>query len=388
MLSKGINMDKPTYEELEDKIRNLEKKLETQSVYGPGLNAGEEKPTSVLVIDDDDSVRSSLSSYLEDAGYLPFTASDGQQGIIVFEKENIDLILVDLRMPEMDGYDVIKHIHKESPQTPLIVVSGASGIQDAIDTMKIGAWDYLVKPIREMSTLVHAIEKALDLSHALNEKYKAEKLLIQSEEKYSKLIETTSSGFWQVDKNEITTEVNHALCEMLGYTQEEMIGKPASGFVALQDKSIFGRILSNPTDSSSKSFTIILRTKNGDDLHGLFDTALTFDNKNEISGAFAFVSDFTENKKNHQLAIVIETAGAICHELHQPMQTILGYVEQILLDISEKDKNYEFVTIIKESIDRMTKITNKLSNITDHETKEYVDKIIVDIAKTNSTEQN
>ncbi|MCK5311945.1 MAG: response regulator [Desulfobacteraceae bacterium] len=380
-------MGKPTYEELEDKIRNLEKKLQIQSTTLPKLNVETEKPASILIIDDDDSVRSSLSSYLEDAGYLPFTACDGKKGIEAFEQENIDLILVDLRMPEMDGYDVIKHIYKESPQTPLIVVSGASGIQDAIETMKIGAWDYLVKPIREMSTLVHSIEKALDHSHALNEKQQAEQLLVQSEEKYSKLIETTSSGFWQVDKNEITTEVNYALSEMLGYTSKQMIGKPASFFINKEQEKLFNGILSNPSGSSSKSFDIVLRTKNGKELNALFDTALTFDNNNEISGAFAFVSDITESKKNHQLAIVIETAGAICHELHQPMQTIFGYVEHILLEMTEQDKNYEFVTIIKESIDRMTRITNKLSNITNHETKKYVDKIIVDIEKSSSEKE-
>ncbi len=374
-------MEKPSYADLEKTIHELELKLQEQDTPVISSDIQKKKNPSVLIIDDDDSVRSSLSSYLEDSNYKPFTACDGQQGIDTFTKEDIDLVLVDLRMPQMDGFDVIRHIHKISPNTPLIVVSGASGIQDAIETMKIGAWDYLVKPIKEMSVLIYAIERALNHSNILYEKQKAEQLLVKSEKIYSRLIETTSSGFWRVDKDQLTVEVNQAFCDMLGYTHEEMISKPASYFVNQKEKEIITKTLTDPEKSTSKQFGIILKTKQGDELHALFDTALIFDDNNKVSGAFAFVSNITEKIKNHQLKIAIETAGAICHELHQPMQTILGYVEVMLIEMSEQDKNFEFITIIKESIDRMNRITSKLSNITKYKTKKHVDKTIVDLEK-------
>ncbi|MCP3901733.1 MAG: hypothetical protein GY707_18645, partial [Desulfobacteraceae bacterium] len=121
-------------------------------------------------------------------------------------------------------------------------------------------------------------------------------------------------------------------------------------------------------------------------LYALFDATLVFDRNDEISGAFAFVSDITERKKNDQLTAAIETAGAICHELHQPMQTIFGSVELILLEMTEEDKAYEFATLIKESIDRMNKITNQLTSITKYKTKKHVDKTIVDLEKSTDPE--
>ncbi len=380
-------MDKPTYKELENKIRQLEKQLHIYDNTVSSMMKENEKPLSILIIDDDDPVRSSLSSYLEDSGFNALTATDGRKGIKIFEEQDIALVLVDLRMPEMDGYDVIKYIHRESPQTPVIVISGASGIQDAIEAMKIGAWDYLVKPIREMSTLIHSIERSFERSQILKEKHKAEQLLTQSEEKYSKLVETTSSGFWQVDKNEITTGVNQAFCKMLGYTSEQMIGKSAQ-LLADQSKAgkIFNAILEESSTIDSHNFDITLKTKEGNQLHALLDATLVFDRNNEISGAFAFVSDITERKKNDQLTTAVETAGAICHELHQPMQTIFGSVELLLLEMSEKDKTYEFATIIKESIDRMNKITNQLASITKYKTKKHIDKIIVDLEKSSGSE--
>jgi PAS domain S-box-containing protein len=379
-------MGKPSYEELESKIRQLETQLKKQSISVSMVTKESGKQRSVLIIDDDDSVRSSLSSYLEDSGFASLTASDGKQGIKIFEPESIDLVLVDLRMPEMDGYDVIKHIHSVSPYTPLIVISGASGIQDAIETMKIGAWDYLVKPIREMSTLVHSIERALKHAQVLTAKHKAEQLLVQSEERYSKLIETTSSGFWQVDKDGITTGVNPALCEMLGVKSEYIIGKNAQDFVYKKSENVLKKILENSLDLKSKNFSVVLKTEKGDKFQALFEVTLAFDSNNQISGAFAFVSDITERNKDYQLTTAIETAGAICHELHQPMQTIYGSVELMLLEMKEKDKGYEFVTIIKESIDRMNKITNQLANITKYKTKKYIDKVIIDLEKSSDSE--
>lgn len=117
---------------------------------------------TILVIDDEAAIRQSFRDYLEDMEYRILTAQDGRAGIELFQREKVDLVLVDLRMPEMDGLEVLAHISNKSPDTPLIVVTGASLIGDAVAALHRGAWDYLLKPIENISVLAHAVENGLE----------------------------------------------------------------------------------------------------------------------------------------------------------------------------------------------------------------------------------
>lgn len=116
----------------------------------------------ILTIDDEEAIRESFKSFLEDHGYQVSTAENGLIGLEVFKQEKPDLILVDLRMPTMDGLDVISNIKIISPDTPIIIVSGTGLLSDAIEAIKLGAWDYLTKPILDLSALNHSIEKAFE----------------------------------------------------------------------------------------------------------------------------------------------------------------------------------------------------------------------------------
>ncbi|UCE60999.1 MAG: response regulator [Phycisphaerales bacterium] len=87
-------------------------------------------PATVLTIENDDAVRSGISSYLEDRGYRILEAKTGRSGLELFRSEHPDVVLVDLRMPEVDGLEVLEVVTRESPDTPAIVVSGAAAITD------------------------------------------------------------------------------------------------------------------------------------------------------------------------------------------------------------------------------------------------------------------
>lgn len=103
--------------------------------------------TTILVVDDQASVRQLLQEYLSEHGFRVITASDGQSALYMARHENPDLILLDLMMPRMDGYQFIKRFRQER-QTPIIIVTAREEESDAVLGLELGADDYVVKPFR------------------------------------------------------------------------------------------------------------------------------------------------------------------------------------------------------------------------------------------------
>jgi len=123
----------------------------------------------ILVIDDEAIIRESMTAYLEDSGFLVCQASDGREGLAVFRREHPDLVMVDLRMPGIDGLEVLSTVLTESPDTPTLVVSGTGVIQDAIEALRMGALDFVTKPILDMAVLEHAAKTALERARLRSE---------------------------------------------------------------------------------------------------------------------------------------------------------------------------------------------------------------------------
>ncbi|MGB5984408.1 MAG: sigma 54-interacting transcriptional regulator [Desulfobacterales bacterium] len=117
---------------------------------------------TILVIDDEAIIRESMAAYLEDSGFTVLQAADGREGLDRFRRRHPDLVLVDLRMPEVDGLEVLAAIQAESPETPTLVVSGTGVLSDAIEALRHGAQDFLTKPILDMAVLEHAVANALE----------------------------------------------------------------------------------------------------------------------------------------------------------------------------------------------------------------------------------
>lgn len=125
---------------------------------------------SILTIEDEAAVRLSITNYLEDRDFRVIEAENGRIGLEMFRKESPDLVLVDLRMPEVDGLEVLAAVSDESPNTPIIVISGTGIIADAIESLHLGAWDYILKPIKDMAFLLHSVEKTLERARLIREK--------------------------------------------------------------------------------------------------------------------------------------------------------------------------------------------------------------------------
>ncbi len=116
----------------------------------------------LLIIDDEAMVRDSMEAYLEDSGYTVVAVNSGQAGLDVLETHEIDLILCDLRMPVLDGLQVLQKVKQRSENIPVIVVSGAGVMDDVVQALRLGASDYLVKPIIDMVMLEHSVQRNLE----------------------------------------------------------------------------------------------------------------------------------------------------------------------------------------------------------------------------------
>jgi len=148
--------------------------------------------------------------------------------------------------------------------------------------------------LREERNLINAIA---GLTGRIVERKQGEEALRESEEKYRTLLETTSEGCWMLNPELKTIEVNAALCKMLGYSQDEVIGKTPLEFVDDVNRKIFIEQTSKISVTAHRSYEITLKKKNGQDLPTYFNATTIRGESGEVLGAFAFITDITERKR-------------------------------------------------------------------------------------------
>jgi DNA-binding response OmpR family regulator len=127
-------------------------------------------PQTILVVDDQSSVRQLVQEYLTEQGFRVVTATDGQNAIYTARHEKPDLILLDIMMPRMDGYQFLRQFREEA-QTPVIIITAREEETDAVLGLDLGADDYVIKPfrMRELTARIHAVLRRMEDSPERNE---------------------------------------------------------------------------------------------------------------------------------------------------------------------------------------------------------------------------
>ena len=115
---------------------------------------------TILIVEDEQVLRESLAGLLEAEGYLVQQAPDGRAAHEMLLQGPVDVVLSDVRMPEMDGMTLLGHIRQLAPQTPVIMVTAYGTVDNAVEAMRAGAWDYLLKPV-QFDDLLLKIARAL-----------------------------------------------------------------------------------------------------------------------------------------------------------------------------------------------------------------------------------
>ena len=138
---------------------------------------------TILIADDEKGIRDSLQRLLEFESYAVQLASDGPSALEKVRERNVDLVLLDIKMPGMDGLEVLSHVHAEQPELPVVIISGHGTIQTAVEATRLGAFDFIEKPI-DADRILLVIRNGLEQRKLLRENITLKK----EAKRYTKII--------------------------------------------------------------------------------------------------------------------------------------------------------------------------------------------------------
>jgi PAS domain S-box-containing protein len=183
----------------------------------PSANQEEDaQPSRVLVLDDDQDLRKVLSHILAASGYEPLAVGTGQEALDSLADGRPDVALIDLRLDDMSGLDVLKAIKQRSPGTECILLTGHASKTSAIEAMNLEAYSYVQKPY-DMETLLLTIHRA-------REKQAAQRALRESEERYRRIFEHSPLGIVHFDAHGVVTDCNPKFAALMAASRGDLLG--------------------------------------------------------------------------------------------------------------------------------------------------------------------
>jgi|GEM_PF-635841 len=331
-------------------------------------NFEQDRPYKILTIDDETFIRQSIRTYLEDYGFIVFEAENGQEGIEVFQREQPDLVLLDLRMPEMDGLQVLDILGAKFPDTPLLVASGTGSMTSVVQALRLGAWDYIFKPIEDMEVLKHAIEKSLNQSRLRKEnrayQERLEELvqerslaLERSEQLYKAVFEYTGTAAIIIEPDDVISMVNSKFAQMVGIERGAIEGeKKWQEFVSDRDIDIMVNHLRagrdfRPENGSPFQYEVALADRSGKPKYVYVSLGLIPGTRRQV----ASLLDVTDKKEAEQrwqnlekqlrkaqkMEAIGTLAGGIAHDLNNILSPVMGYADMIMGDSDPDSRVFE-----------------------------------------------
>ncbi len=205
------------------------------------------KTGTILIVDDDAAILKLLEAKLSREGYSCVTANESQKALGLLRDNSVDVALIDVRMPGMDGIELTKSIKQVDPDLCVVMMTGYPEVDYAVDAMRSGAEDYIFKPfnldevsmsiqrsIQKRELIIQNREYQRDLERKVEEKTdeigRANKDLRETKEYLENLIESSVDGIVTTDKVGRITFASKGAQEMLGYTGEELVGRFAHEF--------------------------------------------------------------------------------------------------------------------------------------------------------------
>jgi len=327
--------------------------------------------TTVLVVDDEESIRHLMRMTLELDGYRVLTAEDGPSALELFEKEDPEVVLLDVRMPGMDGIEVLRRIKEANPDTEVIIITGHGDLDMAVDCLRKEASNFLTKPVDD-EILSLSLKRSLE-KLALKKKLKQytsnlETLVreanLELERAYQfreNLIENSPDAIVSVRKGGHIIIFNSAAEKLLGYKKEEVIGK-----MNIVDVYFFSGVAKQiMKDLRSDDFggrgilqkrEVVLRDKQGEQIPVYISAAILYDEGQEC-GSVGIFTDLREKQKlekqllrAEKLSSLGKLSAGIAHEINQPLTGVLTFAHLLLRKFKDDNQTRkDLETIVRET---------------------------------------
>ena len=229
----------------------------------------------LLIIDDNETARETLTALLANSGYQIYQANSGKEGIAVAEKVNPDVILLDVMMPEMDGYDVCRLLRKDPnlSETPIIMVTALDDRESRLAGLKAGADDFLSKPYDsvEMDIRLRGLKQVARFRHLREEREKLQEAysLLQKQNKELKLLSGKVIEIQELERRRLAMELHDDLGQLITGLKMTLENGIADQGTDKKDRFAEALVISNQLLKNVRELSLNLRPTMLDDL-GLF----------------------------------------------------------------------------------------------------------------------
>jgi PAS domain S-box-containing protein len=247
----------------------------------------------ILIVDDDQNLCKTLIDILSHKGFEPFSAKNGQSAIGLAKEKAFPVVLIDLRLADIPGLEVLKAVKEEDPDTECIILTGFASTESAIKAINLGAYSYLQKPY-DVDQLIVTIKHAL-------EKNEAKQALSESEKRYRQLYEGAIDGIIAINLDCDIIDFNSSLLKLLQYSEEELKSLTIWDITPKKwhrdNKKVHAQIRKRGySDLFEKEYIRKDGTTTPVEISGF----ITKDEQNNQIGTWAFVRDISERKKNEE----------------------------------------------------------------------------------------
>lgn len=298
------------------------------------------QPT-VLVIDDEKRIRDACLRLLTEEGFNVECAENGEIGLKKIEAAHFDIILLDLMMPGISGFDVLTNVKSLHPDTLIIVITGYATIEHSIEAMKKGAFDFLPKPFSPKDLRL-VVSKAIEYIRTLQD-------IVTEKSRMRVMINSLSDGVLITDNQKKVALANPALLKMINCIEKDVIGRLVS---EITNESILLQMIDQALEQPSNTFveltdeiTIPAQRKEDEFIIGV--RCIPFrDRLGRNLGTVTVLHDITTLKKVEQLKS--DFVSMVAHEIKSPLNSILMQLKVVsdglAGDLSEKQKEILFRT--------------------------------------------